>query len=138
MHMINEKLKEAAAAHRAGRSQDAVALAVDALAVSRQSNDPLLVAYTLRHTADIQAQLGFFDQSAIEITEAIRIYREHASDHTLDLANALRISALNAERRAHAEWHEAETLYASVDVQAGVNGAKHHIQHLSAALGGPS
>ncbi len=75
---------------------------------------------TLRYTADIHAQLGFFDQSATEIAEAIRIYREHASEHALDLANALRISALNAERRAHAAWHEAESLYASVDVQAGV------------------
>jgi hypothetical protein len=138
MQMINAKIKEAAAAHRAGRSQDAVSLAVDAVALARQSNDPLLVAYTLRHTAEIQAQLGFFDQSATEIAEAIRIYRGHASNHALDLANALRISALNAERRAHVEWREAETLYASVNVQAGVNGAQHHIQHLSAALGGPS
>ncbi|HEY2038893.1 MAG TPA: hypothetical protein VGG95_04470, partial [Edaphobacter sp.] len=72
MHMINEKLKEAAAAQRAGHSQNAVTLAVDSLALARESNDPLLVAYTLRHTADIQAQLGFFDQSAIEIAEAIR------------------------------------------------------------------
>ena len=138
MQMINAKLKQAAAAHRTGRSQDAVTLAADALTMARQSDDPLLVAYTLRHTADIQAQLGFFDQSATEISEAICIYREHASDHALDLANALRISALNAERRAHVAWHEAETLYASVDVQAGVNGAQHHIQHLSAAPGGPS
>jgi tetratricopeptide (TPR) repeat protein len=138
MQMINAKLKEAAAAHRTGRSQHAVMLAADALALARHSNDPLLVAYTLRHTADIHAQLGLYDQSATEIAEAIRIYREHASEHALDLANALRISALNAERRAHAAWHEAETLYASVDVQAGVNGAQHHIQHLSAALGGPS
>jgi hypothetical protein len=138
MQMINAKLKEAAAAHRTGRSQHAVMLAADALALARQSNDPLLVAYTLRHTADIHAQLGLYDQSATEIAEAIRIYREHASEHALDLANALRISTLNAERRAHAAWHEAETLYASVDVQAGVNGAQHHIQHLSAALGGPS
>jgi hypothetical protein len=88
MQMINAKLKEAAAAHRTGRSQDAETLAAEALAMARQSNDPLLVAYTLRHTADIQAQLGFFDQSATEIAEAIRIYREHASGHALDLANA--------------------------------------------------
>src|SRR5437879_2678526 len=138
MHMIDAKLKEAAAASRTGRSQDALRLVTDVLATARQSNDPLVVAYTLRHTADIHAQLGFFDQSATEIAEAIRIYREHATNHALDLANALRISALNAERRAHATWHEAKALYASVDVQAGVDGAQYHIQHLSAALGGPS
>jgi len=138
MQTINAKLKEAAVAHRTGLSQEAVTLTADALATARQGNDPLLVAYTLRHTADICTKLGLFDQAAIEIAEAIRIYREHASGHALDLANALRISALNAEHRAQMAWHEAEILYASVDVQAGVNGAQHHIQHLSAALGGPS
>jgi len=138
MQTINAKLKEATAARQSGRPQDAATLAADALATARQSNDPLLVAYTLRHTADIHTHLGLFDQSATEIAEAIRIYRQHAAEHALDLANALRIEALNAERRARADWHEAETLYASVDVQAGVNGAQHHIQHLTAALGGPS
>ncbi len=138
MQTIKTKLKKAADALKTGHSQDAAAFAAEALAVARQSNDPLLVAYALRHTADICAKTGLFDQAAIEITEAIRIYREHGAEHALDLANALRISALNAERRAQAAWHEAENLYASVEVQAGVNGAQHHLQHLTAALGGPS
>ena len=138
MDILKARLKEASAAQKAEHSQDALALSADALTMARQSNDPFLVAYTLRHTANIQTHLGSFDQAAAEIAEAIRIYREHASEHALDLANALRISALVAERRAQAAWREAEALYASVDVQAGVNGAQHHIQHLTAALGGPS
>jgi hypothetical protein len=137
METIEAKLRQAAAL-QTSRPEDAAALAVEALALARQSNDPLLVAYTLRHTASVQSHLGSFDQSATEIAEAIHIYREHATEHALDLANALRIETLNAERRAHAAWLEAQTLYASVDVQAGVNGAQHHIQHLAAALGGPS
>jgi hypothetical protein len=137
METIKAKLREAAAL-QSSRPEDAAALAVEALALARQTGDPLLVAYTLRHTANVRSHLGSLDQSAAEIAEAIRIYREHAPEHALDLANALRIEALNAERRASAAWHEAQTLYASVDVQAGVNGAQHHIQHLTAALGGPS
>jgi hypothetical protein len=138
MQTIETKLKEADETRKAGRSEDATALAAEALALARQSNDPLIVAYTLRHTANICSKTGLFDQAAVEIAEAIHIYREYGAEHALDLANALRISALNSERRAKAAWHEAENLYASGDVQAGVNGAQHHLQHLTAALGGPS
>jgi tetratricopeptide (TPR) repeat protein len=138
MQIIDIKIKEATAARRAGRTDEAASLADAALVAARESGDCLLVAYTLRHTADVHSQLGHSHQAADEITEAIRIYREHASDHTLDLANALRISALNAERGALAAWQEAKTLYALVDVQAGIDGATQHVQHLSASLGGIS
>lgn len=138
MQIIDAKIKEAAAARRAGRTDEAASLADAALATARESDDSLLVAYTLRHTANVHSQLGSFDQAANEITEAIRIYREHASEHTLDLANALRVSALNAERGALAAWQEAKTLYAIADVQAGIDGAQQHVQHLSASLGGIS
>jgi len=137
MQTVKTKLKEADEIRKAGLVEDATALAAEALALARHTGDPLFVAYALRHTANICSKTGLFDQATIEITEAIRIYRDHATDHALDLANALRISALNAKRRAQAAWHEAENLYASVGVQAGVNGAQHHLQHLTAALGGP-
>lgn len=138
MQTLKAKLDQAEAAQQANRPDAAISFADEALAHAREGNDALLVAFALRHTAKLRSKLCHFDQSALEIAEAIRIYRDHSDDHILDLANALRIEALNAERRAHAAWHEAEMLYASVHVEVGVTGAQHHLQHLTAALGGPS
>ena len=138
MQTIKTKLDQAEAARQTNHPDAALSLADKALAHARESNDPLVIAFALRHAANIRSKLCHFDQSALEIAEAIRIYRAHAEDHKLDLANALRIEALNAERRAQAAWHEAETLYASVHVETGVTEVQHHLQHLTAALGGPS
>jgi ribosomal protein S15P/S13E len=132
------QLREAAQALRERDAIRATHLADEARAAARESQDQLELAYTLRHTADIASRVGAYEQATMEITEAISIYREHLQDHTLDLANALRVAALNQERSALAAWYEAKELYASVDVSAGVQGATQHIQQLSETLGGIS
>ena len=116
----------------------ALAHYTEAVDVLRAANEPMHLAHTLRHAGDIASQLGDFEMARTYIAEALTIYRNHPEVAPLELANTLRVSALNAERGALAAWQEAKTLYAVVDVQAGIDGAQYHVRHLSASLGGIS
>jgi Flp pilus assembly secretin CpaC len=131
MQTIETTLTHAAMALREGHSRDAMRLCEEAAAAARGSGDTLRLAYVLRHTADINSQLGLINLAAAQITEATHIYREHGSSRPLDLANAIRISALNEERQLVTVWREAKELYASLNVQAGVDEALQHMQRLS-------
>jgi tetratricopeptide (TPR) repeat protein len=97
----------------------------EAVALYRVEGDPLKVAHTIRHVADIQRHEGNHRLSEGCYDEALRIYREQVETPPLDLANALRGSALLKEsmgeiKQARAQWQEAGKLYADVHVEAGV------------------
>ena len=85
----------------------------------------------------MRSELHEYAAAASHIEEAIRLYRgfalEDDASASLDLANALRVAALNNERQAHAHWREAASLYASGDIAAGVDESQHHLQQLNAA-----
>ena len=67
-----------------------------------------------------------------QIEEAIRLYRSPQTEaEPLDLANALRVSALNDERRALQAWTEAEQLYTAADIPAGVTESQQHRERLA-------
>jgi hypothetical protein len=131
MNTIKSTLTQAAEALREHRPQDALRLCGEAVAQARQTEDALQLASTFRHTANINSKLGRYEIATAQISEAVSIYRRCTSPSPLDLANALRVSALNEERRLVHVWHETKDLYASLNVQAGVEEAEHHIQKLS-------
>lgn len=101
---------------------------------NEHTNQPELIAptlaFALRHAADVRSQLGEFAVAGSHIQESVRLYRTLRPVPGLDLANALRIQALNNEREALAAWTEAHGLYAELALNAGVEEAVHHLEHL--------
>lgn len=109
----------------------------EAITLLRSTNDAGQLAFALRHAADVRSQLHEYAAAGSQIEEAIRLYRGLATEGdaaaSLNIANALRVSALNNERQAHAQWTEAEALYTAGDVAAGMDESRTHLQQLEAA-----
>lgn len=102
----------------------------EAITLLRAANDTPLLAHALRHAADVRSQLREYASAGAYIQEAVRLYRAFDAAVPLDLANALRVQALNDERQAHASWKEAEALYAAEGIDAGVGESKAHLDAL--------
>lgn len=110
----------------------------EAAKLYRERNQPLMLAHTIRHVADILRENGDLTPAAAsDYEEALRIYRDHPETEPLDLANTLRGYALFKSATGHPQaaiafWQEARNLYADVNVQAGVDEAEKQIAALSA------
>jgi tetratricopeptide (TPR) repeat protein len=123
---LERLLAAAARARDAHRLDEAAQHYAAALAVCRVNGDALRVAHTARHLGDIQRERGLHDQAEALFEDAIALYRGSTETKVLDLANALRPLALLHETLGNAEragrlWREARTLYAAINVTAGVS-----------------
>ncbi len=109
----------------------------EAITLLRTANTTVPLAHALRHAAEIRSEMKEYGVAGTQIEEAIRLLRsqQYSGDtelDPLDLANALRVSALNDERRARAAWQEAEALYTAANVSAGADEARAHLQQTEA------
>lgn len=119
-----------------GNTAAAVPLYDEAVVECRAIGDPLLLAHTVRHLGDVHQDLDRLAQAEVCYREALSLYRESGSARQLDLANALRPYALLKERTGRATearelWTEAQALYASANVRAGVDESARHLQNLA-------
>ena len=108
----------------------------EAAAVYRRLDEPLRLAHTVRHVGDILREDGKLEPAGPCYREALEIYRAHPETPPLDLANAIRGYALleddvGRQDQALTLWREARELYASVNVQAGVDEGDRQIARLS-------
>ncbi len=115
----------------------------EAITLLRTANVTSPLAHALRHAAEIRSEMKEYGVSGTQIEESIRLYRSlqvagGAEAEPLDLANALRVSALNDERRALQAWAEAEQLYAAAGVDAGVTESQQHLQRLAPSAQEPT
>lgn len=110
----------------------------EAITLVRNAEATPQLAYALRHAADVRSQLGEYAVAGAHSQEAVRLYRSLSPVPVLDLANALRISALNDEREARASWIESETLYTQAGVPEGAAEAAHHLSSLATAFDKPT
>jgi len=107
--------------------------AVDAL---REMDEPLRLAHTVRHVADIQRGIGELEAARANYAEALAIYRAEPGTGKLDLANTLRgygllLEQMGENAAATAMWREAGALYAAVGVQVGVDEADRRVSLLN-------
>ena len=93
------------------------------------------LAHALRHAAELRSELGENAVAGSHIQEAVRLYRAITPTPTLDLANALRVAAMNNEREAVTAWREAQLLYNQVNVTAGHDEAAKHLDCLEQIVG---
>ncbi len=103
----------------------AVTLYEEAVALSRERDDALQLAETVRHLGDAHAEAGHVDAAESCYDEALRLYRGHEHAPPLDLANAIRGHAILREgvgdrERARELWREAGDLYDAAGVPDGV------------------
>jgi tetratricopeptide (TPR) repeat protein len=108
-----------------GHVDAALKLYAEAAAIYLAEGDALALAHTVRHLGDMQREQGRLDLAAGHYGVALNIYRGHERTPPLDLANAIRGLALLKDDSGQSEeakllWTEARVLYASVNVQAGV------------------
>jgi hypothetical protein len=115
--------------------QAALTLYEEAGAHGCAPSEPLLLAHAILHPGDIH-----LDAARLELTdpcyrEALGLCREHEQTAPLDLADAIRPSAIRNERKGEVEegmsrWEEAQRFYAAVDASAGVAESSRHLaQH---------
>jgi tetratricopeptide (TPR) repeat protein len=109
-----------------GNREMALPLYEEAVAIYRDQDQPLALAHTIRHVADILQDMGRGELANLAYREALAIYRAHPEASALDLANAIRglaILSFDTGKRDEAKslWQEARELYASANVQAGVD-----------------
>ena len=106
-----------------------------AVDLRRALGDPLPLAHTIRHFADILRKQGSLDQAALCYEEALGFYRSHEQTPPLDLANTIRGYALLKADAGDIDeatflWHEAAALYEKSGAQAGVSESRSQIAFL--------
>ena len=136
-----EALTGVAQARRdAGDRTGAAIYYAEAITLLRNHNATTALAHALRHSAEVRSELKEYGTAEQQIQEAVRLYRAFDPPAPLDLANALRVAALNDERQAHAAWREARDLYTAQNITEGTAEASEHLdwlKHHDASSQGP-
>ena len=104
----------------AGDFYDALLQQRRAVTLLRDLGDRVALAHAIRHLADILVADGQAGEAAESITEMLTLYRAAPDAQPLDIANALRSAAVQAEaigdnETARAFWIQARDRYAALD-----------------------
>ena len=117
-------------AHR----EKAVKFYEEATVISREVDEPLRFAHTVRHLADLHRELGSLDLAEGFYNESLAIYRRERDASPGDLANAVRgfavmKDAAGASEQAKVLWEEARRLYSALGVDEGVEECNAHLSN---------
>ena len=104
----------------------------EAVALFREADEPLALAHTMRHLGDVYLEQGRPDLAEPCYHEALALYRSHAYEQSLDLANAVRSLAVLRWEQAKTLWEEVRTLYIGLSIGAGVKESSDRVAALSA------
>lgn len=119
--------QQAANAGHPDQARDLYAKAADK---ARAVGAAVPLAHALRHVSDLDREAGHAEPALAAADEAVALYRASPEATDLDLANALRLSALAREALGKAAtdlWREAGALYQDADVEAGVEEAQRRL-----------
>ncbi|HEX4750660.1 MAG TPA: tetratricopeptide repeat protein [Bryobacteraceae bacterium] len=134
----DELISRAYTARREGRTEEGLELYRRAAEELRPANNPLRLAHTVRHVADILREVHEPQQARVHYEEALAIYRQHPEASGLDVANCLRGYGLALEELANNEaaadsWREAKRLYEDAGTEAGVRESEARLKRLTQA-----
>lgn len=121
---VQIRLDQAALARAEGRAADARNGYAQAAALSRETGVPLLRAHALRHLSDLDREALKPQDALAHAEQALALYRRHAPDASLDLANSARLVALalvdlGRSQAAMIAWKEAGDGYDASGVADG-------------------
>lgn len=88
------------------------------------------LARALCDAGEVRGELGESAVAGAQIEEAIRLFRALTPQPLLDIAHALRVSALNSEREARTAWQEAVLLFREASLQPREAEAESHLHAL--------
>jgi GNAT superfamily N-acetyltransferase len=123
-------LAEAHALRERGDASLARTLCDEAMDKARAAQDAEALAKVLRHVSDLDREAGRPEAALAAAEEAATLYGAMGPESRLDLANALRLTALALEalgRPALQPWREAGDLFAELDIAAGLAEAERHL-----------
>jgi tetratricopeptide (TPR) repeat protein len=128
-------LQQARADRAAGRMAEARAAYELAVAKARAIDDRTLLAQALRHVSDMERERGKSDEAFMTGQEAVDIYRQLPDASQLDLANALRVTALalmdlGKPLEALPVLQEARALYRELQISEGVAECDSYLSHM--------
>lgn len=103
----------------------------EAVALFRETDAPLILAHTIRHLGDVYLEQGRPDLAEPCYHEALGLYRSHADESSLDLANAVRSLAVLRWEQAKVLWEEVRTLYTGLTIEAGIKERTARVEALS-------
>ena len=105
------------------------------LAYYKLSGNVDKIAHSTRHIADLQMELGDYEEAETNYRKVILLYKSNHETHNLDLANANYGFGLCLEKRGKTNeaiqvWKETKDLYASCNLQQGVSEAQKRLDKL--------
>ena len=118
--VLARELRERGESERRGDGAMARLCYEEAVVLLREFDEPLMLAHTIRHLGDVYLEQGRPDLAEPCYLEALGLYRNHAEDSSLDLANAIRSLAVLRWEQARTLWEEARELYINLSVEAGI------------------
>lgn len=129
---IEARLADARALRTDGQADRAAAAYREAADLARQGGQSQLRAHALRHLSELARDAGDRDAALASGREALSLYRADPAAPPLDLANALRVTALALDLLGQADeavplWREARGLYAGLGIEAGVAECDAHL-----------
>jgi tetratricopeptide (TPR) repeat protein len=103
----------------------------EAVVLFRETDEPLVLAHTIRHLGDVYLEQGRPDLAEPCYHEALGLYRSHADESSLDLANAVRSLAVLRWEQAKMLWEEVRSLYTGLSIEAGIKESAARVEALS-------
>ena len=103
----------------------------EAVLLFREADEPLVLAHTIRHLGDVYLEQGRPDLAEPCYHQALELYRKHADDSSLDLANALRSLAVLRWEQARTLWEDVRVLYTGLNIEAGIQESAARVAALS-------
>lgn len=103
----------------------------EAVVLFREADEPLILAHTIRHLGDVYLEQGRPDLAEPCYHEALGLYRNHADESSLDLANAVRSLAVLRWEQAKMLWEEVRTLYTGLSIEPGIKESAARVAALS-------
>ncbi|MBA3878594.1 MAG: hypothetical protein C0500_02630 [Sphingobium sp.] len=129
---IEAQLADARTLRTEGQADRAAAAYREAADLARLGEQPQLRAHALRHLSDLAREAGDIETALASGREALSLYRADPAALPLDVANALRVTALALGLRGQTNeavplWREARGLYAGLGIEAGVAECDQHL-----------
>ncbi|MGH9498346.1 MAG: tetratricopeptide repeat protein [Terriglobales bacterium] len=99
---------------------------IEAVSIYREQGAARKLAHAIRHLGDVHQELDDLKSAEACYREALILYRAESGTPPLELANAIRSVAILRDRMGEGEkaillWTEARDLYATANVQTGVD-----------------
>lgn len=122
---FNATLAQAREHRQQGRRAEALLAYERAAEMARSAGDVQGLAHALRHVSDLARELGRLPEALAAGEEAVRLLKSVDGGRRLDVANALRVTALALDALERTDdarscWQDARARYAQAGVEAGV------------------